>query len=192
MTPALPDVGGDVALPSLEPVLAGPPDGRARTAFRAADLALDARLAAAFGAKGAGDAVVRARDRAAAGPALAPVSIARRMSVVAAVGGCVALHPCADVDIAVIASTEIDGDNRERPGQHYFQAKLAEQAARYCKFDDAFGQIDPNVQENPGGLRDIQVIAWVVNRALRPPRSAPPHGNESDRARSPGLVVGDR
>jgi len=53
------------------------------------------------------------------------------------------------------------------PAESFFSAKLAEQQARYRKFDDAFGQLEPNVKEGPGGLRDIQVISWVANRHFR-------------------------
>ncbi len=53
------------------------------------------------------------------------------------------------------------------PAESFFSAKLAEQQARYRKFDEAFGQLEPNVKEGPGGLRDIQVISWVANRHFR-------------------------
>lgn len=46
----------------------------------------------------------------------------------------------------------------------FYAEKIAEQNARYRKFDDAFQQLEPNVKESPGGLRDIQTIAWVANR----------------------------
>ncbi|MGE0860291.1 MAG: [protein-PII] uridylyltransferase [Gammaproteobacteria bacterium] len=49
----------------------------------------------------------------------------------------------------------------------FFAAKLTEQRARHRKFDDAFGQLEPNVKEGPGGLRDIQIISWVANRHFR-------------------------
>lgn len=107
MTSALPDVGGDAALHSLEPLLPAH-----RMAARERHFA---RLAAAFGAKRAGDAVVRARPRSCWSCAGACVD--RTPHVLATVGGRGELHPCADVDIAVIASTEIDGDDRERLGQ---------------------------------------------------------------------------
>ncbi|MFT4563713.1 MAG: [protein-PII] uridylyltransferase [Gammaproteobacteria bacterium] len=50
------------------------------------------------------------------------------------------------------------------PTAKFFAAKVAEQAARHAKFDDAFQELEPNVKESPGGMRDIQVIAWVANR----------------------------
>lgn len=44
----------------------------------------------------------------------------------------------------------------------FFRAKLAEQAARHAKYDDTGYKLEPNVKESPGGLRDIQTIAWVA------------------------------
>ncbi len=59
------------------------------------------------------------------------------------------------------------GPDQIWPADSFFSAKLAEQRARYRKYDDAFGQLEPNVKEGPGGLRDIQVISWVANRHFR-------------------------
>jgi len=46
----------------------------------------------------------------------------------------------------------------------FFAAKMAEQQARYAKFHDTAYNLEPNVKECPGGLRDRQVIAWVFKR----------------------------
>ena len=46
----------------------------------------------------------------------------------------------------------------------FFTAKLEEQRARYKKFDDAVYNLEPNVKEGPGGLRDAQMIGWVFKR----------------------------
>ncbi|MEM7469403.1 MAG: [protein-PII] uridylyltransferase, partial [Pseudomonadota bacterium] len=50
------------------------------------------------------------------------------------------------------------------PPQSFFSEKTAEQQQRYRRFDDALQQLEPNIKESPGGLRDIQTIAWVANR----------------------------
>ncbi len=50
------------------------------------------------------------------------------------------------------------------PVQAFFEAKTAEQAARYRKYDDTGYKLEPNVKESPGGLRDIHTIAWVTKR----------------------------
>lgn len=56
-------------------------------------------------------------------------------------------------------------DNRHLwPTDMFFRAKMEEQEKRHQRFNDAFQQLEPNIKESPGGLRDIQTIAWVTNR----------------------------
>jgi [protein-PII] uridylyltransferase len=50
------------------------------------------------------------------------------------------------------------------PSEQFFQAKMAEQNQRYAKFHDTAYNLEPNIKEGPGGLRDMQVIAWVFKR----------------------------
>jgi [protein-PII] uridylyltransferase len=50
------------------------------------------------------------------------------------------------------------------PGREFFQAKWEEQIARHHKFHDTAYNLEPNVKEGPGGLRDIQMIGWVAKR----------------------------
>jgi [protein-PII] uridylyltransferase len=59
---------------------------------------------------------------------------------------------------------EATGPARVWPSAEFFEAKLQEQEARYRRFDDALYNLEPNVKEGPGGLRDIQMIAWVLKR----------------------------
>ena len=49
----------------------------------------------------------------------------------------------------------------------FFAEKLREQKTRYRKFDDALQQLEPNIKESPGGLRDIQTISWVASQHFR-------------------------
>jgi len=46
----------------------------------------------------------------------------------------------------------------------FFQAKLDEQIQRNGKFNDTAYNLEPNIKESHGGLRDIQMIAWVAKR----------------------------
>jgi [protein-PII] uridylyltransferase len=50
------------------------------------------------------------------------------------------------------------------PSRKFFEAKWTEQRARHYKFHDTAYNLEPNVKEGPGGLRDIQMIGWVAKR----------------------------
>ena len=56
------------------------------------------------------------------------------------------------------------GPEQMWPTRKFFAAKLAEQQARYNKFDATAYKLEPNVKESPGGLRDIHTIGWVAKR----------------------------
>jgi [protein-PII] uridylyltransferase len=44
----------------------------------------------------------------------------------------------------------------------FCEAKLLEQQQRHARFNDAAYSLEPNIKENPGGLRDLQVILWIT------------------------------
>ena len=46
----------------------------------------------------------------------------------------------------------------------FFQTKLEEQIQRSGKFNDTAYNLEPNIKESRGGLRDIQMIGWVAKR----------------------------
>lgn len=50
------------------------------------------------------------------------------------------------------------------PSDQFFEAKMAEQSSRYAKYNDTAFNLEPNVKEGPGGLRDIQNIHWIIKR----------------------------
>lgn len=50
------------------------------------------------------------------------------------------------------------------PSELFFPAKLVEQQKRYSKFHDTAYNLEPNIKEGPGGLRDLQIISWVFKR----------------------------
>ena len=59
---------------------------------------------------------------------------------------------------------EAVGPDHLWPGLDFFRAKREEQIARHQRFNDSAYNLEPNIKENPGGLRDLQVIGWVAKR----------------------------
>ena len=55
------------------------------------------------------------------------------------------------------------------PPARFAAAKLAEQQARHARFHDTAYNLEPNLKEGPGGLRDYQTIVWVAQRQLGGP-----------------------
>jgi [protein-PII] uridylyltransferase len=54
--------------------------------------------------------------------------------------------------------------DRVWPVREFFEAKVREQQERRLKANDTAYNLEPNVKTGPGGLRDIQTIAWVAKR----------------------------
>ena len=62
---------------------------------------------------------------------------------------------------AMVAGTSPD---RIWPTDVFFAAKMQEQKERHLKYDDTAHNLEPNIKEGPGGLRDIQMIGWIAKR----------------------------
>ena len=50
------------------------------------------------------------------------------------------------------------------PAAEYFSAKRAEQVHRHARFNDTAYNLEPNLKEGPGGLRDLHTLAWIARR----------------------------
>lgn len=75
--------------------------------------------------------------------------------------GDAALHP---------RMREATGPDRIWAAATFHAAKVQEQRERHLRFDDTAYNLEPNVKEGPGGLRDIQNVGWVLKRRFEAER----------------------
>ena len=47
----------------------------------------------------------------------------------------------------------------------FVEGKLLEQQQRHNRFNDTAQNLEPNIKESPGGLRDLQTILWISSAA---------------------------
>ncbi|MGE3104563.1 MAG: [protein-PII] uridylyltransferase [Lysobacterales bacterium] len=55
------------------------------------------------------------------------------------------------------------------PGLAFLDAKREEWRLRHARFNDSAFNLEPNIKEGPGGLRDLHTLLWVAGRAFGQP-----------------------
>ena len=75
-------------------------------------------------------------------------------------------RPLAADDAAIGALAEAVAPQRAWPPREYFLAKREEQRTRHARFGDTADNLEPNLKEGPGGLRDVQTLRWMALRVL--------------------------
>jgi [protein-PII] uridylyltransferase len=80
------------------------------------------------------------------------------------------------VDTSLLESRLIAGDGnlvaeletrlaKRRNVRDFFRAKVEEQRRRHDRFQEAAYNLEPNIKESPGGLRDLQTVLWLARAA---------------------------
>jgi [protein-PII] uridylyltransferase len=52
------------------------------------------------------------------------------------------------------------------PPQEFFEAKRDELLERHARYGDTADNLEPNLKEGPGGLRDVQTLHWMALRII--------------------------
>ncbi len=58
----------------------------------------------------------------------------------------------------------VTSPDRIWPDAAFFESKQQERFQRCHKYNDTAFNLEPNIKEGPGGLRDLQMIGWVAKR----------------------------
>jgi len=58
----------------------------------------------------------------------------------------------------------VTGPDRIWPDGAFFETKRRERCERCHKYNETAFNLEPNIKDSPGGLRDLQMIGWVAKR----------------------------
>jgi [protein-PII] uridylyltransferase len=67
---------------------------------------------------------------------------------------------------AIEALREAIAPSQVWPAAAYFAGKRDEQRQRHARFNDTANNLEPNIKDGPGGLRDLQTLRWMAQRVL--------------------------
>jgi len=67
---------------------------------------------------------------------------------------------------AVAALAEAIAPSRRWPPREYFIAKREELQARHQRYGDTADNLEPDLKDGPGGLRDLHTLGWMALRAF--------------------------
>ncbi|MBS0212360.1 MAG: [protein-PII] uridylyltransferase [Proteobacteria bacterium] len=70
---------------------------------------------------------------------------------------------------AVDSLREAIAPSKVWPPAEYFDGKRDEQRQRHARFHDTANNLEPNIKDGPGGLRDLHTLRWMARRVLGAP-----------------------
>ncbi len=73
-----------------------------------------------------------------------------------------ARHVAGDADLLATLERRLRG---QRDVRAFFEAKFREQKLRHERYQEAAYNLEPNIKESPGGLRDLQMVLWLARAA---------------------------
>lgn len=72
-------------------------------------------------------------------------------------------HLCGNHEL-FLSLRELTGPDHMWPAKEFFAAKSEEQSKRHNKHNNTECDLEPNIKNSPGGMRDSQMIGWVAKR----------------------------